>query len=489
VNRTITLFNTMGRAEVPFQSIEPGKVRLYTCGPTVYNYAHIGNLRTYVSEDLLRRMLSYFGYEVNHVMNVTDVGHLTSDADTGEDKMTVGARREGKTVWEIARFYEKAFFDDIRALNILMPTTVARATEHIPAMIEIVQRLIDRGYAYEAGGNVYFSVDRFADYGSLAALQLEELQAGARVDVDPNKRNPLDFVLWFTESKFPDQEMKWDSPFGRGFPGWHIECSAIASQYLGERVDIHCGGSDHIPVHHTNEIAQSEAAFGHKWVNYWFHTEFLIMKEGKMSKSAGGFLTLAALTEMGFSPDDYRYFCLQAHYRSPLQFTWEALKGAQTALANLRNLYTGWLEEPGAGASDVPDSSNGSTALGPEETSTEVSEEERSYSEAFDSAIAADLNVPLALGVVWKMAKDPGLSAATKRSLLSRFDRVLGLGVDKWQRAELPEELKRLLDERQAARARRDYATADELRARLAAAGVEIMDTPSGTKWQYNPKR
>jgi len=489
VNRTITLFNTMGRAEVPFQSIEPGKVRLYTCGPTVYNYAHIGNLRTYVSEDLLRRMLSYFGYEVNHVMNVTDVGHLTSDADTGEDKMTVGARREGKTVWEIARFYEKAFFDDIRALNILMPTTVARATEHIPAMIEIVQRLIDRGYAYEAGGNVYFSVDRFADYGSLAALQLEELQAGARVDVDPNKRNPLDFVLWFTESKFPDQEMKWDSPFGRGFPGWHIECSAIASQYLGERVDIHCGGSDHIPVHHTNEIAQSEAAFGHKWVNYWFHTEFLIMKEGKMSKSAGGFLTLAALTEMGFSPDDYRYFCLQAHYRSPLQFTWEALKGAQTALANLRNLYTGWLEELGAGASDVPDSSNGSTALGPEETSTEVSEEERSYSEAFDSAIAADLNVPLALGVVWKMAKDPGLSAATKRSLLSRFDRVLGLGVDKWQRAELPEELKRLLDERQAARARRDYATADELRARLAAAGVEIMDTPSGTKWQYNPKR
>lgn len=489
MNRTITLFNTMGRAEVPFQSIEPGKVRLYTCGPTVYNHAHIGNLRTYVSEDLLRRMLLYFGYEVNHVMNVTDVGHLTSDADTGEDKMTVGARREGKTVWEIARFYEKAFFDDIRALNILMPTTVARATEHIPAMIEIVQRLIDRGYAYEAGGNVYFSVDRFADYGSLAALQLEELQAGARVDVDPNKRNPLDFVLWFTESKFPDQEMKWDSPFGRGFPGWHIECSAIASQYLGERVDIHCGGSDHIPVHHTNEIAQSEAAFGHKWVNYWFHTEFLIMKEGKMSKSAGGFLTLAALTEMGFSPDDYRYFCLQAHYRSPLQFTWEALKGAQTALANLRNLYTGWLEELGAGASDVADSGNGSTAGWPEETSTEVSEEERSYREAFDSAIAADLNVPLALGVVWKMAKDLALSAATKRSLLSRFDRVLGLGVDKWQRAELPEELKRLLDERQAARARRDYATADELRARLAAAGVEIMDTPSGTKWQYNPKR
>lgn len=480
MDRTITLFNTMGRAEMPFSPIEPGKVRLYACGPTVYNYAHIGNLRTYVSEDLLKRMFSYFGYEVNHVMNVTDVGHLTSDADTGEDKMTVGARREGKTVWEIARFYERAFFDDLRSLNILMPSTVARATEHIPAMIEFVQRLMDRGYAYEAGGNVYFSVDRFADYGALAALQLEELQAGARVDIDPNKRNPLDFVLWFTESKFPDQEMKWDSPFGRGFPGWHIECSAIASQYLGERIDIHCGGSDHIPVHHTNEIAQSEAAFGHKWVNYWIHTGFLIMKEGKMSKSAGGFVTLATLAEQGFSPADYRYLCLQAHYRSPLQFTWEALKGAQSALANLRSLYTGWLEEVAAGTADTAESSNDLTM---------VSEEERAYRDAFESAIASDLNVPLALGVVWKMARDPALPAAQKRSLLSRFDRVLGLGVDEWRRAELPEELKRLLEEREAARARRDYATADELRARLAAAGVELMDTPSGTKWQYNPKR
>jgi cysteinyl-tRNA synthetase len=474
MDRRITLFNTMGRKEMPFEPIEPGRVRLYTCGPTVYNYAHIGNLRTYISEDLLRRMFTYFGYSVNHVMNVTDVGHLTSDADTGEDKMLVGARREGRTVWELARFYERAFFDDTRSLNILPPNTIARATEHIPEMIELIQRLIDRGYAYEAGGNVYFSVDRFPEYGRLAGLQLEEQQAGARVDVDPNKRNPYDFVLWFTESKFPDQEMKWDSPFGIGFPGWHIECSAIASRYLGERVDIHCGGTDHIPVHHTNEIAQSEAAFGHQWVSYWLHCEFLIAREGKMSKSAGGFITLRDLVEKGFAPADYRYFCLQAHYRSPLQLTFEALAAAQSALASLRSLYIDWLQGVGP---------EGDSAAAP------ASDLAQQYLESFDSAIASDLNVPQALGVVWKMAKDTGLSSDEKRSLLLRFDQVLGLGVSEWRRAELPPDLRALLEQREAARAARDYATADALRDRLAQAGVIIKDTPQGAKWEYAPKR
>lgn len=474
MDRRVTLFNTMGRKEELFEPIEPGRVRLYTCGPTVYNYAHIGNLRTYISEDLLRRMFIHFGYSVNHVMNVTDVGHLTSDADTGEDKMTVGARREGRTVWELARSYERAFFDDARLLNILHPSTVARATEHIPEMIELVQRLIDRGYAYEAGGNVYFSVDRFPEYGRLAGLQLDEQQAGARVDVDLNKRNPHDFVLWFTESKFPDQEMKWDSPWGIGFPGWHIECSAIASRYLGERVDIHCGGTDHIPVHHTNEIAQSEAAYGHQWVNYWLHGEFLIAKEGKMSKSVGGFLTLSDLAENGFAPVDYRYFCLQAHYRSPLQFTFEALAAAQSALANLRSLYIDWLQD-----SD----SHGDSAA------TTLSELASEYSECFDNAIAADLNVPQALGVVWKMAKDTDLSSGEKRSLLLRFDQVMGLGVSEWRRTELPSDLRELLEQREAARAARDYATADALRDRLAQAGVIIKDTPQGARWEYAPKK
>ncbi|MGB4163065.1 MAG: cysteine--tRNA ligase [Bacillota bacterium] len=480
MGRRITLFNTLGRTEMPFEPLEPGKVGLYTCGPTVYDYAHIGNLRAYIAEDLLRRMLLYFGYEVNHVMNVTDVGHLTSDADTGEDKMTVGARREGKSVWELARYYEDAFFEDCRSLNILEPTTVARATEHIPEMIELIQRLIDRGYAYHAGGNVYFSVDNFPDYGKMAGLRLDEQQAGARVDVDPNKRNPHDFVLWFTESKFPDQEMKWDSPFGIGFPGWHIECTAIASKYLGERVDIHCGGIDHIPVHHTNELAQSEAAFGHKWVNYWFHVEFLIAKDGKMSKSSGGFLTLSELEKQGFTPADYRYFCLQAHYRSPLQFTWEALSAAQSALSNLKSLYTGWLQEDAAGsAGDSSDSLGDSDfAEGPA----------RSYLEEFDTAIASDLNVPRALGTVWKMARDQALSSGEKRRLLLRFDKVLGLGVADWAPQELPEDLRKLIEEREEARKRRDFATADALRDRLAEAGVVIKDTPEGTKWSYTPR-
>jgi cysteinyl-tRNA synthetase len=306
VFKRLVLFNTLGRKELEFVPLEPGKVRLYTCGPTVYNYAHIGNLRTYIFEDILRRTLMRFGYEVHHVMNITDVGHLTSDADTGEDKMQVGARQTGRTVWEIARLYEEKFFDDLDELNILPPHVKCRATEHIPDIITFIERLLERGYAYQAGGNIYFSVDKFQRYGELALLKLDQQVAGARVGVDESKLNPYDFVLWFTESKFPNQEMKWESPWGVGFPGWHIECSVMATKYVGERID-------HIPVHHTNEIAQSEAALDHRWVNYWMHGEFLILKEGKMSKSSGVFLTLQELRKRGFTAFDYRYFCLGTH--------------------------------------------------------------------------------------------------------------------------------------------------------------------------------
>ena len=465
--RKLTLFNTLGRKEIEFVPIEPGRVRLYTCGPTVYNYAHIGNLRTYVFEDVLRRTLSRFGYDVYHVMNITDVGHLTSDADTGEDKMQVGARQTGKTVWEIARFYEEKFFEDTEELNILPPHVKSRATEHIADIIEFIKILIDKGYAYLSGGNVYFSVERFPRYGELALLNLDQLVAGARIEVDENKASPYDFVLWFTESKFPNQVMKWPSPWGVGFPGWHIECSVMATKYLGEQVDIHCGGIDHIPVHHTNEIAQSEAALGHRWVNYWLHGDFLVLKKGKMSKSTGSFLTLSELRKHGFSALDYRYFCLGTHYRRNLEFSWEALQGAQNAVSNLRSFYLDW----------------------PAGTENGDSERIQSYREEFDSVLAQDLNAPQALATVWKMTRDPELSPAGKRTLLLDFDQVLGLGVEDWRKEELPAALQQLLVERQQARAERDFAKADVIRAQLLEANVAVKDTRTGPQWYYLTKK
>lgn len=467
MEENITFYNTLGRQEMEFVPIEPGVVRLYTCGPTVYNYAHIGNLRTYVLWDVLKRMLISFGCEVRHVMNVTDVGHLTSDADSGEDRMLLGARREGKSVWEIARFYEKVFFDDLAALNVLPPTHICRATEHIPEMIALVQAILDKGYGYESGGNVYFYVDRFPNYGELGGQMLDHQLAEARVDPDENKRNPFDFVLWFTESKYPDQVMKWDSPWGVGFPGWHVECSAMALKYLGERVDIHCGGVDHIPVHHTNEIAQSEAVLGHQWVNYWLHSEFLMMKKDRMSKSSGQFVTLAEIQRRGFHPLEYRYFCLGAHYRSKITFDWLALEGARNALETLRNRYLDWLEEPAEGKSELT----------------------QAYSREFTSVIARDLDIPQALAVLWRMVKDPGLSNSSKRDLLLEFDRVLGLGVAGWERERLPADLRQLIELRQEARQRKDYAAADALREQLLAAGVIVKDTPQGPQWYYSRRQ
>ena len=396
-------------------------------------------------------------------MNVTDVGHLTSDADSGEDKMLVAARREDKTVLDIARYYETVFFQDLSDLNILMPHVTCRATEHIPEMISLVEQILVNGYGYEAGGNIYFSVDKFPSYGEMALLQLDKQQAGARVAVDVHKRNPHDFVLWFTESKFSDQEMKWDSPWGVGFPGWHVECTAMAMKYLGDQLDIHCGGIDHIPVHHTNEIAQAEAACGHRWVNYWLHSEFLMMKKDRMSKSSGQFLTLAEVRKRGFSPHDYRYFCMGAHYRSKLQFDWQALEGARTARETLRNRYLDWLEKPTDFGDDRIDG----------------------YQREFETIIANDLDTPQALAILWKMAKDPALGNRQKQALMLDFDRVLGLGVSGWQREILPEELQNLVIRREEARQRKDFEAADSLRQQLLAAGVVVKDTPEGSQWYY----
>ncbi len=404
-----------------------------------------------------------FGYEVRHVMNITDVGHLTSDADTGEDKMLVGARQTGLTVWEIARLYEEKFFDDLDSLNILPPHVRCRATEHIPEIIAFIERLLEKGHAYQMGGNVYFSVDKFRRYGELALLKIDQQVAGARVGVDESKLNPYDFVLWFTESKFPNQEMKWDSPWGTGFPGWHIECSAMAIRYLGDRIDIHCGGIDHIPVHHTNEIAQSEAALGHDWVNYWMHGEFLILKENKMSKSSGTFLTLQELGKHGFTASDYRYFCLGTHYRHNLEFSWEALQGAQNALSRLRNFYLSWESVPGEEGSEL----------------AEI------YRRAFDAALAQDINAPQALATVWNMVRDTKLGNTHKRVLLSDFDQIMALGVEKWRQKELPSELQSLMALREQARAAKNFAEADAIRIKLLEAGVGVKDTAEGSQWYY----
>lgn len=437
-------------------------MRLYTCGPTVYDYAHIGNLRTYIFEDVLRRTLQMAGYEVRHIMNVTDVGHLESDADTGEDKMAVAARREQLSPWDIAREYEAAFFGDCAALNVLPPDIAARATEHIPEIIDFVQELERRGNAYAIDGNVYFDVSQYPPYPELARLRLDELMEGARVEPDPRKRSFLDFGLWFSQSKFPNQIMKWDSPWGAGFPGWHIECSTLASHYLGEYIDIHCGGIDHIPVHHTNERAQSEARFGHRWVGVWMHAEFLVLAERKMSKSEGGFLTLRALVERGFEPVHYRYFCLGALYRHPLTFNWEALQAARSSFESLKNRIVSWkLTSSGRGDNKRAES----------------------YRTAFWDAMSHDLHTPKALAVVWELAKDARLSTQSKLELVTEFDHILGFGVEDFHRPAVGVAFEALIQEREVARRRQDWGTADAIRGRLLEEGIQLKDTSEGTDW------
>ena len=456
------LYNTMSRSIEEFVPINEGKVSMYCCGPTVYNYAHIGNLRTYIFEDLLRRTLRRSGYDVKHVMNITDVGHLTGDGDDGEDKIEKSARETGRTVWDIAEFYMKAFFRDEEALNIERPDIICRATEHIDDMINLIKRLEEGGHTYIAGGNVYFSIDSISDYGKLARLNLDDLKSGARIEVDSNKKNPKDFVLWFTNSKFKDQAMMWDSPWGRGYPGWHIECSAMSMKYLGEHFDIHCGGIDAIPVHHTNEIAQSEAATGKTWVNYWCHGEFLLMGNAKMSKSSGSFVTLPVLEGEGYDALDYRYFCLTGHYRSQLRFSYEALDAARSA-------RKGIMERIADAKSEGP-------------AATDPSEKAREYMAAFDEAMENDLNAPKALSILWQMIKDNGLSSSDKLAAAYHMDGILGLGLDKAEKKEetLDAELQALLDERTAAKKAKDYKKADEIRDKLLSMGYAVKDTPAG---------
>ncbi len=452
----LRLYNTLSRSVEDFVPLEPGKAGMYCCGPTVYNYAHIGNLRTYVFEDVLRRTLRFNGFVPMHVMNITDVGHLESDADEGEDKMEKGARREGLDVWELARKYEAAWLEDMALLNIERPEVICRATDHVPDMIKLVEKLLERGYAYATDDAIYFDTSKFGDYARLARLDLRGLQAGAggRVQLTGDKRHPNDFALWFTNR--PRHLMQWDSPWGRGYPGWHIECSAMSMKYLGPTFDIHCGGVDHIPVHHTNEIAQSEGATGQPFVRYWLHGEWLLIGSEKMSKSTENFLTLAVLAERGFDALAYRYLCLQAHYRSELRFTMEALEAAQQGL---RKVY----------------------AVRPDR---EPLGDPSAYADARAEVLAAlndDLNVPQATGL---------LNRYGSYRLWTEFDAVLGLDIAKrvgQQDEELPEEVRSLVEQRNAARKQRDWAESDRLREELIERGYEVGDGPAGTTVRRRP--
>ena len=480
------LYNTLGGTRQEFIPHEEGKVKMYTCGPTVYHYAHIGNLRTYIMEDVLEKYLRYAGYDVLRVMNITDVGHLSSDADTGEDKMLAGAKREHKSVMDIARFYTDAFFSDAEKLNIKKPDVIEPATNCIPEFIEMVQTLIDKGYAYLAGGNVYFDTSKLDNYYVFGNMNEDELQVGVRDDVneDSNKRNKNDFVLWFTQSKFEDQALKWESPWGLGYPGWHIECSAISIKHAGEYLDIHCGGIDNAFPHHTNEIAQSEAYLGHQWCPYWFHVLHLLDKRGKMSKSKGGFLTVSLLEEKGYDPLAYRFFCLQSHYRKPLVFSFENLDNTVQAYNKLV-------------AKIVKLSKDGEPDL----------DAAKPYQEKFKAALDNDLNTSLAITALYDVLKGK-LDDATKRYLIADFDRVLSLGLIEAADAEIEKAAKaeeekaaqqlKLLEEkgisedwideqiaaRAAAKSDKNWAEADRIRDELLEKGIVIKDSKSGATWE-----
>ncbi len=471
------LYNTLTREKETFIPNEEGKVKMYTCGPTVYHYAHIGNLRSYIMEDVLLRELRYEGYEVKRVMNITDVGHLSSDADTGEDKMVKGALREHKSVMEIAKFYTDAFFEDFKKLNNIYPEVVEPATNCIDDFIKVVSVLLEKGHAYIAGGNVYFDTSTLENYYALTPHKEDDLRVGVRDDVeaDENKKNPADFVLWFTKSKFEDQQLKWDSPWGVGYPGWHIECSCISMKHLGENLDIHCGGVDNIFPHHTNEIAQSEAYLGHKWCNYWFHVQHLNDRNGKMSKSEGNILTVSTLEEKGYLPLVYRFYCLQSHYRKPLEFTFENLDNTKAIYEKLTSRVAELAKQV------TPDQVVDSSLL---------DENKRK----FINVVGNDINTASGISLLYdtfKLEANP----ATKLAVLESFDEVLGIGIKEMESGRVTQEVESVdedllayinekIEERKEAKKAKDFTKADAIRDELRAKGIEIKDTREGVVWK-----
>lgn len=462
------LYNTLSRTIEEFKPLHGNEVKIYTCGPTVYNYAHIGNLRTYIHEDILEKSLECLGFDVKRAMNITDVGHLESDADDGEDKMLAGAKRENKTVWEVSEYYTKVFFEDCAKLNIRKPKLLGKATDYIEEYIEFIKVLEAKGYTYFTNGNVYFDISKFDDYTKLSGMNLSELQVALRddVEVDVNKRNPQDFVLWFTKSKFDNQAMKWESPWGVGYPGWHLECSVISLDLLGDTLDIHCGGVDHVAIHHTNEIAQTESYTGKKWVNNWWHGEFLIDQSGKMSKSKGEFLTVSLLEKKNFDPLAYRYYVLNSHYRKPLAFSFESLEMASTAYKKLKKATKTLINEKGI--------------------EVELSDVAKGYLEAFRTYLSEDLNTANAITVLYEVLKSKLIHNAEKYDLVKQFDQVLSLNlleadgtVDETLKTYVEEMIARRIE----AKKEKNYALADQIRDELKAKGISLKDTATGTDW------
>lgn len=454
----INFYNTLTHKKEIFKPIKEHEVSMYSCGPTVYSYAHIGNFRTYIFVDNLRRVLKYNGYTMKHVMNITDVGHLTSDADTGEDKMEKAAKREGKDPYEIAKFYTDAFMQDMKSLNIDLPETVTKATDNIEQMLNMVKEIIENGYAYETSNGIYFDVSKLDKYPVLSNNNVEGQEAGARIEIDPEKKNPYDFALWI---KAPENHiMKWDSPWGKSYPGWHIECSAMGRRFLGENFDIHTGGVDHIPVHHENEIAQCKGAFGHNPANLWMHCEFLLVNGGKMSKSLGNVYTISQLKENGVEALAYKLFCYSSHYRNKLNFTWDGAKASQVALNRLRKAYLLHLE----GTEEIDDNY--------------LSEIE----EKFHKAINDDINMPEAMGIVWDLLKNEKKSIKIA-NLILKFDEVLGLDIANSKKylqkdIEIPEEIIALAEKRKEAKINKNFEEADRIRNEIIEKGYNIKDLP-----------
>ncbi len=457
----LRFYNTLSRTKEDFKPINPKFVTMYSCGPTVYNYAHIGNLRTYIFMDLVRRALRLSGYKIKGVMNITDVGHLMADSDDGEDKMAVASRQQNKTPWEIAEYYSKIFFEDLAKLNIGKPEIIAKATDHIEDMINYVLNLEAHGFSYETSDGIYFDIAKFPNYGCLSRANLDDQLAGARVEVNDEKRHPADFALW--KKADPLHIMQWQSPWGMGYPGWHIECSAMSQKYLGKTFDIHSGGVDHIPIHHENEIAQNEAITGEKSVNYWIHGEFMLVDNGKMSKSLGNTYTIAQLEEKGYSPLDFRFFCLNTHYRKKLNFTFDGLAAAKISRERLMQ------------------------SLAQHKASSAKTDEAKleKYKADFHAAIEDDINVPLALGILFTAVKEPKSKDIYELALY--FDKALGLSLDKLPAVKeetivIPDEVADLIEKRKTAKANKDYALADQIRGQITALGYNVMDTKDGVK-------